>query len=86
MKYWVASPYMPIEPDVLEQIKKFATSVTSSSFMNEKAKEISGIIDRKVGALSHYLIHNLKDNADGRVPLAVRCEISRKFRSISRQF
>jgi hypothetical protein len=44
---------MPIEDDVLEQIKMFANSVTSSSFMGEKANQIGEVIDRKVGVLSH---------------------------------
>jgi hypothetical protein len=54
MIYWVASPYMPIESDVLEQMELFANSVTSSSFMGEKAKQIGEIIDEKVSTLSHY--------------------------------
>jgi hypothetical protein len=72
MKYWVASPYMPIESDVLEQIKKFANSVTSCQFMYEKATQIGEAIDGKVSALLHYLSHNLRGYADGGMPLAIR--------------
>jgi hypothetical protein len=56
MKSWVAGPYMPIESDVLEEIKKFANSVTSSSFMGEKAKGIGEVIDGKVSALFSVLL------------------------------
>jgi hypothetical protein len=45
---------MPVEPDALVQMKEFANSVTSSSFMGEKAKEIAQAIDRKV-SLSFYI-------------------------------
>ena len=42
---WIESPFMPIDPDILSEIREFANSVTSSPFMAEKAKKIVDVID-----------------------------------------
>jgi hypothetical protein len=47
---------MPIESDVLAQIKNFANSVPSSSFMSEKAKQIIDTIDGQVSAPFHCFL------------------------------
>jgi hypothetical protein len=49
--YWVSSPYSPIDQEVYSQMKDFASSVTSSSFMGEKAREIIHVINQKVSLL-----------------------------------
>jgi hypothetical protein len=46
--YWVSSTYSPVDQEVYIQMKEFANSVTSSSFMGEKAREIILAIDQRV--------------------------------------
>ena len=48
MEYWVTSPYMPINPCVIEQMNAFAKSINSSPIMREKASKILAIVERKV--------------------------------------
>ena len=54
MTSWVEGYFMPIDPDVLADMKQFANSVTSSSFLAGKAKKIVDAIDRKVSSVCTY--------------------------------
>ena len=47
-KYWVTSPYVKLDPDILYKITHFSQSVQTSDRMKELALEVMDAIDFQV--------------------------------------
>jgi len=60
--FWVESPYFPVDPCVVAQMKTFSNSVTGSASMSALARKIAVIIDEKASSVIPLTILLLNPN------------------------